>query len=433
MKICVVGTGYVGLVVGCCMADLGFSVVCADRDQDKVRALQAGQVPIYEPGLAPILHRNSREGRLRFTTDTAAAVQDAEVIYIAVGTPGLPDGSADLSGVLAVARLVGVNLRRPSVVIIKSTVPVGTADRVREAVGEAARFEFDVVSNPEFLKEGAAIDDFTRPDRIVVGHKSARARQVMSQLYAGLVRTGRPILFMDNRSAELTKYAANALLATKISFMNELSRLCEAAGADIEAVRMGAGSDTRIGPRFLFAGAGYGGSCFPKDVRALVDTARLHGVELQIAQAVENVNTQQKSILARKVKACLGEDLSGMVVGVWGLAFKPQTDDVREAAALTLCRELVDAGATVRAYDPEARETARKVLGDAIEYVSTSRAAAAGADALVLVTEWSEFRNPDFVSLKETLRRPLLVDGRNIYDPAEVRSFGFEYHGIGRL
>ena len=433
MKICVVGTGYVGLVVGCCMADLGFSVVCADRDEDKVRALQAGQVPIYEPGLAPILHRNSREGRLRFTTDTAAAVQDAEVIYIAVGTPGLPDGSADLSGVLAVARLVGANLCRPSVVIIKSTVPVGTADRVREAVGEAARFEFDVVSNPEFLKEGAAIDDFTRPDRIVVGHKSARARQVMSQLYAGLVRTGRPILFMDNRSAELTKYAANALLATKISFMNELSRLCEAAGADIEAVRMGAGSDTRIGPRFLFAGAGYGGSCFPKDVRALVDTARLHGIDLQIAQAVENVNTQQKSILARKVKTCLGEDLSGKVVGVWGLAFKPQTDDVREAAALTLCRELVDAGATVRAYDPEARETARKVLGDAIEYVSTSRAAAAGADALVLVTEWSEFRNPDFVSLKETLRRPLLVDGRNIYDPAEVRSFGFEYHGIGRL
>ena len=324
MKICVVGTGYVGLVVGCCMADLGFSVVCADRDEDKVRALQAGQVPIYEPGLAPILHRNSREGRLRFTTDTAAAVQDAEVIYIAVGTPGLPDGSADLSGVLAVARLVGANLCRPSVVIIKSTVPVGTADRVREAVGEAARFEYDVVSNPEFLKEGAAIDDFTRPDRIVVGHKSARARQVMSQLYAGLVRTGRPILFMDNRSAELTKYAANALLATKISFMNELSRLCEAAGADIEAVRLGAGSDTRIGPRFLFAGAGYGGSCFPKDVRALVDTARLHGVELQIAQAVENVNTQQKSILARKVKGCLGEDLSGKVVGVWGSPSSPK-------------------------------------------------------------------------------------------------------------
>lgn len=433
MKICVVGTGYVGLVVGCCMADLGFSVVCADRDEDKVHALRAGKIPIYEPGLAPILHRNTREGRLRFTTDTATAVQEAEVVYIAVGTPGLPDGSADLSGVLAVARLIGANLRRAAVVIIKSTVPVGTADRVRAAVGEDAQVEFDVVSNPEFLKEGAAINDFTRPDRIVVGHQSDRARQVMSQLYAGLVRTGRPILFMDNRSAELTKYAANALLATKISFMNELSRLCEAAGADIEAVRLGAGSDTRIGPRFLFAGAGYGGSCFPKDVRALVDTARLHGVDLKIAQAVEDVNMEQKSILARKVKACLGENLRGKVVGVWGLAFKPQTDDVREAAALTLCQELVAAGATVRAYDPEARETARRVLGDTISYVATSREAALGADALVLVTEWSEFRNPDFPSLKEVLRRPLLVDGRNIYDPAEVRSFGFEYHGIGRL
>lgn len=433
MRICVVGTGYVGLVVGCCMADLGFRVDCADRDEHKIASLLAGRVPIYEPGLAPILHRNSREGRLTFTTNTAQSIQQADVVYIAVGTPGLPDGSADLSGVLAVSRLIGENLRRPAVVVIKSTVPVGTADRVREAVGASAQFEFDVVSNPEFLKEGAAVDDFTHPDRIVVGCQTDRARRVMHQLYDGLVRTGRPILFMDNRSAELTKYASNALLATKISFMNELSRLCEAVGADIEAVRRGAGSDTRIGPRFLFAGAGYGGSCFPKDVRALVDTARLHGVDLQIARAVEDVNAGQKRILAKKVKACLGDDLSGRTVGVWGLAFKPQTDDVREAPALELCRELIEAGATVRAYDPEARDTARAVLGDLITYVDSSAAAAQGADALVLVTEWNEFRNPDFAALKEQLRRPLLVDGRNIYDPAEVREFGFEYHGIGRL
>ncbi len=432
MELCVIGTGYVGLVVGTCMADLGFSVRCTDRDQAKIDALRAGEVPIYEPGLESILRRNQREGRLVFDTDTAAGVRGADVIYIAVGTPGLPDGSADLSGVLSVARIIGENLRQPSVIIIKSTVPVGTADRVRAVVAQSARFEFDVVSNPEFLKEGAAIDDFTHPDRIVVGCETERARSVMSHLYGGLVRSGKPILFMDNRSAELTKYASNALLATKISFMNELARLCEQVGADIEAVRRGAGSDSRIGPRFLFAGAGYGGSCFPKDVRALVDTARQHGVDLQIAAAVESVNRGQKLVLAQRLKLLLGEDLSGRRVAVWGLAFKPQTDDVREAPALTLCEELLAAGASVLAYDPEAMGTTRELLGDRIGYADSALDATEDADALVLVTEWNEFRNPDFAALRDRMRRPLILDGRNIYDPVELRREGFEYYGIGR-
>ena len=433
MNICVVGTGYVGLVVGTCMADLGFSVTCVDRDEAKIEGLRHGVIPIYEPGLQPILHRNAREGRLRFTTESAAAIQAADVVYIAVGTPGLPDGSADLSGVLSVAGLIGENLRRRGVVIIKSTVPVGTADRVRAAVGAVAAHDFDVVSNPEFLKEGAAIDDFTHPDRIVVGCATEHARDVMSHLYGGLVRSGKPILFMDNRSAELTKYASNALLATKISFMNELAQLCEQVGADIESVRRGAGSDSRIGMRFLFAGAGYGGSCFPKDVRALVDTARAAGVDLQIASAVEAVNAAQKHVLAAKIKARFGEDLTGRTIAVWGLAFKPQTDDVREAPALTLCRELLDAGARVRAYDPEAVQTARAVLGDRVHYAESSMSAAKGADALALVTEWNEFRNPDLDALRAHLKQPVVFDGRNIYDPAELRERGFEYHGIGRL
>jgi UDPglucose 6-dehydrogenase len=433
MNICVVGTGYVGLVVGTCMADLGFSVTCVDRDEAKIEGLRHGVIPIYEPGLQPILHRNAREGRLRFTTQGAAAIQAADVVYIAVGTPGLPDGSADLSGVLSVAGLIGENLRRRGVVIIKSTVPVGTADRVRAAVGAGAAHEFDVVSNPEFLKEGAAIDDFTHPDRIVVGCATDHARDVMGHLYGGLVRSGKPILFMDNRSAELTKYASNALLATKISFMNELAQLCEQVGADIESVRRGAGSDSRIGMRFLFAGAGYGGSCFPKDVRALVDTARAAGVDLQIASAVEAVNAAQKHVLAAKIKARFGDDLTGRTIAVWGLAFKPQTDDVREAPALTLCAELLAAGARVRAYDPEAQQTARAVLGDRVHYAETSMSAAKGADALALVTEWNEFRNPDLDALRAYMKQPVVFDGRNIYDPAELRERGFEYHGIGRL
>ena len=432
-RICVVGTGYVGLVAGVCMADLGFSVTCVDRDADKIALLESGGVPIYEPGLDGILRRNVRERRLRFTTDGAAAIAGADVVYIAVGTPGLPDGSADTSGVLAVAELIGRSMTRPTVVVIKSTVPVGTADRVRDAVQAHTAHEFDVVSNPEFLKEGAAIDDFMKPDRIVVGCRTQRARDVMGQLYAGLVRSGRPILYMDNRSAELTKYAANAMLATKISFMNELSRLCEAVGADVERVRRGVGSDTRIGPRFLFAGVGYGGSCFPKDVKALSDTAARAGVELQIANAVEAVNALQKKVLGQKLVARFGDALSGARVAVWGLAFKPQTDDMREAPSLVLIEELLACGASVVAYDPEAHRTAHEELGDRIEYAPSAMAAVEGADALVLVTEWNEFRNPDLAALRAAMSQQVVFDGRNIWEPEEFRAAGFEYHGIGRL
>ncbi|MCB9778369.1 MAG: UDP-glucose/GDP-mannose dehydrogenase family protein [Alphaproteobacteria bacterium] len=432
MRICVVGTGYVGLVVGTCMADLGFDVSCVDNDPDKIDALLAGRVPIYEPGLEQILRRNVREERLSFTMDAAAAIRASSVVYIAVGTPGLPDGRADLSGVEAVSRLVGRHMARRTLVIIKSTVPVGTSDRVREVVAAEAAHDFDVVSNPEFLKEGAAIEDFTRPDRIVVGFRHEWARDMIDELYAPLVRTGRPILYMDNRSAELTKYASNAMLATKISFMNELARLCEAVGADIEAVRQGTGSDTRIGPRFLFAGAGYGGSCFPKDVRALVETARQHDVDLQIADAVERVNFDQKRVLADKVVSALGPSLAGRRIALWGLAFKPETDDMREAPSLVVIDRLLDAGATVVAYDPEAREVARAIIGDRVEYADSSMEALDGADALVLVTEWNEFRHPDFDEMRSRMTGSHVFDGRNVYDPARMRERGFVYEGIGR-
>lgn len=432
MEIAVIGTGYVGLVVGVCMADLGFRVTCADRDEGKIEQLQRGEVPIFEPGLQPILARSVRERRLAFTTDTAAAVRSAEVVYIAVGTPGLPDGSADISGVLAVAEVVARNLTQKAVVVIKSTVPVGTADKVRAVVAEHSSQPFDVVSNPEFLKEGAAVDDFSRPDRIVVGYSEPWAAERMKKLYAGFVRSGRPVLFMDNRSAEITKYASNALLATKISFMNELALACETLGADIEMVRRGVGSDTRIGPRFLFAGAGYGGSCFPKDVRALVDFAEAAGVQLQIARSVEAVNAHQKTVLGKKVVERFGGDLTGRHFAVWGLAFKPQTDDMREAPSLVLIEELLRRGATVAAYDPEAHHTARVHLGDRITYARDATAALDGADALVLVTEWNEFRNPDPDLLADRLRERVVFDGRNVYDPAGMRAAGLEYVGIGR-
>ena len=433
MEICVVGTGYVGLVVGVCMADLGFVVTCADRDEAKIRMLQAGKVPIYEPGLEAILRRATREGRLTFTTDTASSIQTADVVYIAVGTPSADDGSADIRGVLAVAELAGRHLRKRATVIIKSTVPVGTADKVRDVVGAHAQHPFDVVSNPEFLKEGAAIDDFLRPDRIVVGCTEPWAHEQMDHLYAGLVRSGRPILHMDNRSAELTKYASNALLATKISFVNELARLCEGLGADVYLVRRGVGSDTRIGPRFLFPGVGYGGSCFPKDVKALIDFAHKAGVDMRIAQAVEDVNRDQKYVLAQKVRDVFGDDLSGLTFAVWGLAFKPQTDDMREAPSVVIIEELLAAGARVVGYDPEARATAEAVLGDRISYARTAWDAVDGVDGLLVVTEWLEFRNPDLTNLREAMRQPVVFDGRNIWDPTEVRAAGLRYHGIGRL
>ena len=437
MRICVVGTGYVGLVCGTCLADQGFQVTCVDRDADKIEGLKAGRLPIYEPGLEDILRRAVRRGVLEFTTDGAAAIAAAEVVYIAVGTPSASDGSADMRAVYAVAELIGQSMSGPTTVVIKSTVPVGTADAVRERVAAGTTHEFDVVSNPEFLKEGAAVDDFTHPDRIVVGCRSPASVKVMQTLYAGLVRTGRPIVFMDNRSAELTKYASNALLATKISFMNELARLCEAAGADVEAVRLGVGSDSRIGPRFLFPGAGYGGSCFPKDIRALRHQARDLGVELEIPAAVESVNEAQKHLVADKVITRFGSDLQGRTFCVWGLAFKPRTDDVREAPALVVIRRLLDAGASLQVYDPEAIDEARAELrgvpgAERVAYKESRVAAAQGADALILMTEWSEFRNPDFTGLAIALREQVIFDGRNIYPPEVVVEAGFEYHGIGR-
>ena len=438
MRICVVGTGYVGLVVGTCLSDEGFRVTCVDRDDEKIAMLNAGRVPIYEPGLEDILRRSYREGRLHFSSDGASAMADADIIFIAVGTPPAEDGSADLSAVKSVADQIGRSLAGPATVVIKSTVPVGTAAMVRERIGALTAHPFHVVSNPEFLKEGAAIEDFTHPDRIVVGCDSPEAVAVMQQLYRGLVRTGRPIVFMDNQSAEITKYASNVMLATKISFMNELSRLCEAVGADIEAVRLGTGSDGRIGPKFLFAGAGFGGSCFPKDIRALSRMGQSAGVPLKIPAAVEEINQEQKRVLGDKIIHRLGPDLAGVTVAVWGLAFKPRTDDVREAPALVLIAQLLAAGASIRTTDPEAVEEAKLALTGVegfqrITFVDTALEAARGADAIALITEWSEFRNPDFGVLKTVMRSPLVFDGRNVLVPEVVHEAGFEYHGVGRI
>lgn len=432
MNITVVGTGYVGLVVGTCMADMGHTVTCVDNDESKISALLAGKVPIYEPGLGELIERNVREDRLRFTRDLAGPLAKSKVAFIAVGTPSAADGSADLSGVFGVAKAVGSVATGPMTVIIKSTVPVGTADKVRAVLKESMAFPFDVVSNPEFLKEGAAIDDFLRPDRIVVGIAHPETRKVMDELYAPLVRTGKPILYMDNRSAEMCKYTANAFLATRISFINEIAALCSLVGADVDAVRKGAGTDSRIGTRFFFPGVGYGGSCFPKDVRALMETAREHGMEMTVANAVEAVNERQKHLLANMVVEKFGADLTGLRVAVWGLAFKPATDDMREAPAITILQRLLEAGAEVVAYDPEAIHEARRVLPEAVRYVDRPMEAAKDADTLLLITEWNEFRSPDFSLLKSLMRRPILFDGRNIWDPEELRRLGFEYRCIGR-
>ena len=432
MNITVVGTGYVGLVVGTCMADMGHMVHCVDNDESKISALLAGKVPIYEPGLDQLIERNVREGRLSFTRDLAAPLRESRVAFIAVGTPSAADGTADLSGVFAVARAIARHAAGPLTIITKSTVPVGTADQVRAILDEAMAYPFDVVSNPEFLKEGAAIDDFLRPDRIVVGIKDPATKEVMDELYAPLVRTGKPIFYMDNRSAEMTKYTANAFLATRISFINEIAELCTRVGADVDAVRRGAGSDSRIGTRFFFPGAGYGGSCFPKDVRALMETARAHGMEMQIVNAVEAVNDRQKLLLARMVFDSFGRDLSGMRVAVWGLAFKPATDDMREAPSIPIIRALLEAGAEVVAYDPEAMHEARRVLDPRVRYTARPLEATLDADMLLLVTEWNEFRSPDFQKIKAGMRRAVLFDGRNIWSPEELRRIGFEYHCIGR-
>ncbi|MDR2431690.1 MAG: UDP-glucose/GDP-mannose dehydrogenase family protein [Candidatus Margulisbacteria bacterium] len=432
MKLCVIGTGYVGLVDGTCFAETGNEVVCVDTNQAKIEALLAGRLPIYEPGLDALVKKNTERGRLFFSTDVKNAVRNAEICFISVGTPPGEDGSADLRYVLAAARSIGENLNGYKVIVDKSTVPVGTADRVRETIAALTKQPFDVVSNPEFLKEGAAVEDFLKPDRIIIGADSDRAFALLEKLYAPFVRINAAIIRMSARSAEMTKYAANAMLATRISFMNDLANLCELVDADIDMVRRGLGSDSRIGKRFLFPGIGYGGSCFPKDVKAIIRTAAENNYRLELLQAVENVNERQRQALVKKIKQHYGDGLSGKKFAVWGLAFKPQTDDVREAPAVSIIRELLKAGARISASDPEALEESRKIFGEKIEYQADNYAALNGADALLILTEWREYREPDFTRLKKELKTPLIFDGRNIYSPALMREQGFAYYSIGR-
>ena len=439
MRVSIFGTGYVGLVTGACLADVGNDVVCVDIDAAKVERLSGGEIPIFEPGLGDLVAANRARKRLRFTTDGESAIAHAQLIFIAVGTPPDEDGSADLSHVLAVAQTIGRSLDRYAVVVNKSTVPVGTADRVREAIGaelasRGANVPFDVVSNPEFLKEGDAVKDCLRPDRIVIGSDSGRAIEQMKALYAPFNRNHERIVLMDVRSAELTKYAANAMLATKISFMNEMANIAERVGADIELVRHGIGSDPRIGYSFIYPGAGYGGSCFPKDVRALERTARGHGYEARLLSMVEAVNDAQKEKLYELIVRHFGGAPKGKTLAVWGLAFKPNTDDMREASSRRLLEQLWDAGASVRAYDPEARDEAKRVFGERADFVLCDDADAAldGADALVIVTEWKAFWSPDFSRIQKSLRSPAIFDGRNIYEPAVVEAAGIAYYGIGR-
>jgi UDPglucose 6-dehydrogenase len=433
MHVAVIGSGYVGLVAGACLAETGNDVTCVDVDADKIARLQRNEIPIYEPGLEPMVKRNQDEGRLTFTTDLGSAVRSSRVILIAVGTPPGEDGSADLKHVLAVARAVGQNMNEPKIVVTKSTVPVGTAEKVRAAIQGETNTPFSVCSNPEFLKEGAAIDDFMKPDRVVIGVDNDEAKEVMAELYAPFTRQGgNRILFMDIASAEVTKYAANAMLATRISFMNQMALFCELVGADVNHVRLGIGSDQRIGRAFLYPGPGYGGSCFPKDVKALIRTSEDLGLSLDVLKAVERVNECQKQIVLQKTLRYLGQDLSGKSVGVWGLAFKAETDDMRESPAIPVIEGLLDAGARVQTHDPKATDSARLIFGDRVMYAADPYSAAHGVDALLILTEWLVYRNPDFERVRKLVRRPLLIDGRNLYDPDRMASLGFEYHGIGR-
>lgn len=439
MKVTVVGSGYVGLVTGACFAEMGNDVYCVDIDRKKIENLENGILPIYEPGLEEIVKRNHSGGRLRFTTEIKDGLDDSLFVFIAVGTPPDEDGSADLQHVLAVARDIGRKMEKYVIIVNKSTVPVGTADRVREAVREELTrrgrndLEYDVVSNPEFLKEGAAIEDFMRPDRIIVGTDNVRTGELIKELYAPFVRNGHPVFIMGVRSAELTKYAANAMLATRISFMNELSRLCEKSGADIESIREGIGSDSRIGMPFLYAGLGYGGSCFPKDVKALIQTSKEFGLEARVLKAVEEINREQRFRFAENVKKHFGGEVKGRTFAVWGLSFKPQTDDMREAPAIDIINLLRDAGASFRAHDPIAMEVAKSIIGDeSVEYVDNYYDALEGADALLLLTEWNQFRKPDYERMKSLLKKPLIFDGRNQYEPVKMKELGFTYYCIGR-
>ena len=432
MKIAVVGTGYVGLVTGTCFAETGNYVTCIDIDRKKVEKLSNGQITIYEPGLEKLFLRNLKEGRLDFTTDLAAGIKDAAIIFLALPTPPGEDGSADLKYVLGVARDLGKILTDYVVVVDKSTVPVGTAEKVHAAISENYNGPFDVVSNPEFLREGVAVDDFMKPDRVVVGTLSERARKCMTELYAPFVRSGNPVIFMDERSAELTKYAANSFLATKISFMNEVAQLCERLGADVDMVRRGIGSDDRIGKRFLFPGIGYGGSCFPKDVQALVKSSGEVGYEFKILEAVMDVNERQKLHLMPKVSQYFGGELAGKHFALWGLAFKPNTDDIREAPALYMIDALLEAGATVSAFDPEAMANVKALYGDRVKFAENQYDALESADALLIATEWNEFRTPDFLRIVKSLKNKAIFDGRNLFDVDAVKELGFHYESIGR-
>ena len=431
MKIAIVGTGYVGLVAGACFAENGNDVICVDKDEAKIRLLRRGRMPIYEPGLEEMVERNASEKRLVFTTQLSKAVRQSSIVFIAVGTPQGEDGSADLQHVLGVARDVARAMNGYKIIVDKSTVPVGTAARVRDIIRRETTHPFSVVSNPEFLKQGAAIDDFLKPDRVVIGAEDPRAADTMRELYAPFTRTGAPIMVMDCASAELSKYAANALLATRISFMNEVANVCETFGADVDEVRKAIGSDRRIGTSFLFPGVGYGGSCFPKDVKAILKFAAEKGYEFEILKSVEAVNQRQKGRLVAKMQAHLG-DLAGKTIALWGLAFKPRTDDMREAPAITIVDLLLRAGAKVQAYDPEAMRVAKGIFGTRVQLAEKSYDALKGADALAVVTEWSEFREPDFARMRKLMRAPVVFDGRNIYSPEQMRAQGFTYVSIGR-
>lgn len=432
MKIAVVGTGYVGLVTGTCFAETGNTVTCVDIDQEKVKRLSSGKITIYEPGLEQLFERNIKQERLFFTTSLEEGIKDAKVIFLALPTPPGEDGSADLKYILKVADELGPLLQDYTVIVDKSTVPVGTADKVRERIGRLAEVEFDVVSNPEFLREGVAVDDFMKPERVVIGTTSTKARKIMETLYAPYVRQGNPLVFMDERSAELTKYAANSFLATKISFMNEIANLCELVGADVDAVRKGIGTDSRIGKRFLFPGIGYGGSCFPKDVQALAKSSQDANYDFKILKAVMDVNLYQKTKLIDKIREHFSNDLKGKTIAIWGLSFKPHTDDIREAPALENIEELLQLGATIKAHDPEAMPNVQRIIGDRITYCENPYDCAEGVDAIFIATEWPEFRTPDFERLNRALKSKIIFDGRNVYELDVMKEQGYTYYSIGR-
>ncbi len=432
MKICVVGTGYVGLVAGTCLAEMGNDVICVDKNEEKINDLIKGKIPIYEPGLDELMQINVREGRLTFTTNLAQAVDESVICFIAVGTPQGDDGACDLSHVFGVAEEIAKSMKEYKVIVNKSTVPVGTAEKVANIVKSITSYDFDVVSNPEFLKQGAAVEDFLKPDRVIIGSDSQKATEIMQELYSPFLRTGNPVIIMDVKSAEMSKYAANSFLATKISYINELANICEQVGADIEHVRIGMSSDRRIGSQFLFPGLGYGGSCFPKDVKALIKVAQDSGIPSKILEAADEINQHQRKIFLDKIFEYFNGDVKGKTFALWGLAFKPRTNDMREAPAITIIQKLVNAGANIQAYDPKAIEEAKVIFGDSIKYTQTNYEALSGADALILVTEWNEFRRPDFEKIKKLLKTPVIFDGRNQYEPKRMQERGFEYVCVGK-